>query len=74
MKGQIEVLGTNHGLRAFEGFKGEGSLVSVDKEHHCLMLGDEKLFNQICMNLQSVIIKEKSFSRFRDACLDKIYS
>ena len=47
MKGQIEVLGTNHGLRGFEGFKGEGSLVSVDKEHHCLMLGDEKLFYQI---------------------------
>ena len=47
MKGQIEVLGTNHGLCAFDKFKGEGSLISVDKEHHCLMLGDEKLFYQI---------------------------
>ena len=50
MKGQIEVLGTNHGLRAFEGFKGEGSLLSVDKDHHCLMLGEEKLFYQIYRN------------------------
>ena len=47
MKGQIKVLGTNHGLRAFEGFDAEGSLISVDKDHHCLMLGDEKLFYQI---------------------------
>lgn len=47
MKGQIEVLGTNEALKRLEEFKGEGSLASVDKEHHCLMLGEEKLFYQI---------------------------
>lgn len=47
MKGQIEVLGTNKALKRLEEFKGEGSLLSVDKEYHCLMLGEEKLFYQI---------------------------
>ena len=47
MQGQIEVLGTNEALKRLDGFKGEGSLTSVDKEHHCLMLGEEKLFYQI---------------------------
>ena len=47
MKGQIEVLGTNEALKRLEEFKGEGSLLSVDKEHHCLILGEEKLFYQI---------------------------
>ena len=47
MKGKIEVLGTNEALKRLEGFKGEGSLTSVDREHHCLMLGEEKLFYQI---------------------------
>ena len=47
MKGQIEVLGTNYGLSSFKGDKGEGSLVSVVKEHHCLMLGDEQFFYHI---------------------------
>lgn len=47
MKGQIEVLGTNEALKRLEEFKGEGSLLSVDREHHCLFLGDEKLFYQI---------------------------
>jgi hypothetical protein len=47
MKGQIKVLGTNQALNVFADFEGEGSLTSVDKEHHCLMLGEEKLFYQI---------------------------
>lgn len=47
MKGQIEVLGTNEALNRLEGFKGEGSLLSVDREHHSLILGEEKLFYQI---------------------------
>jgi hypothetical protein len=47
MKGEIEVLGTNQGLSSLEGYKGAGSLVSVCKEHHCLMLGETKLSYQI---------------------------
>jgi hypothetical protein len=47
MKGQIKVLGTNQTLDKFKDFEGEGSLLSVDKDHHCLMLGEEKLFYQI---------------------------
>lgn len=47
MKGQIKVLGTNEALSDLEGFEGEGSLVSLDSEHHCLFLGDEKFFYQI---------------------------
>ena len=47
MEGQIEVLGANQALSKFQEFKGEGSLISVDKEHHCLMLGEEKLFYRI---------------------------
>ena len=47
MKGQIKVLGTNESLKKFEDFEGEGSLLSVDQDHHCLMLGEEKLFYQI---------------------------
>lgn len=47
MKGQIKVLGTNEALSKFESFEGEGSLLSLDGQHHCLFLGDEKLFYQI---------------------------
>tara|TARA_R110002153_G_scaffold228948_1_gene381970 strand:- start:290 stop:544 length:255 start_codon:yes stop_codon:yes gene_type:complete len=53
MKGQIEVLGTNQALSKLEGFKGEGSLLSVDREHHCLMLGEEKLFYQIYRSIHA---------------------
>ena len=66
MKGQIEVLGTNHGLRAFEGFKGEGSLISVDKEHHCLMLGEEKLFYQI-----TTVIHAENHMEYEGWCSDE---
>jgi len=47
MEGQIKVLGTNESLKRLENFDGEGSLLSVDKEHHCLTLGEDKLFYQI---------------------------
>lgn len=47
MEGQIKVLGTNEAFSRLENFDGEGSLISVDREHHCLMLGEEKLFYQI---------------------------
>ena len=47
MKGQIEVLGANQALNVYGDFKGEGSLISIDKERHCLMLGETKLFYQI---------------------------
>jgi len=47
MEGQIKVLGTNESLKSFENFEGEGSLLSTDREHHCLMLGEDKLFYQI---------------------------
>ena len=47
MEGQIKVLGTNESLKRLENFDSEGSLLSVDREHHCLMLGEEKLFYQI---------------------------
>ena len=47
MKGQIEVLGTNEGLSEFEGYSGEGSLISFDKGHHYLTLGEDKLTYQI---------------------------
>jgi hypothetical protein len=47
MNGKIKILGTNQALDKFKDFEGEGSLLSVDKEHHCLMLGEEKLFYQI---------------------------
>lgn len=47
MDGKIKILGANQALDKFKDFEGEGSLLSVDKEHHCLMLGEEKLFYQI---------------------------
>lgn len=47
MDGKIKILGANQALDKFKDFEGEGSLSSVDKEHHCLMLGEEKLFYQI---------------------------
>ena len=47
MDGKIKILGANQALEKFKDFEGEGSLLSVDKEHHCLMLGEEKLFYQI---------------------------
>lgn len=47
MKGQIKVLGTNEALKRYENFQEEGSLLSLDREHHCLMLGEDKLFYQV---------------------------
>ena len=47
MDGKIKILGANQALDKFKDFEGDGSLLSVDREHHCLMLGEEKLFYQI---------------------------
>lgn len=47
MKGQIKVLGTNQALEKFKDFDAEGSIVSIDEDHYCLSLGEEKLFYQI---------------------------
>ena len=66
MKGQIKVLGSNLFLKHFEDFEGEGSLTSLDKSHHSLMLGENKLFYQI-----TTVIHAKNHMEYEGWCSDE---
>tara|TARA_E500000318_G_C3529732_1_gene199946 strand:+ start:875 stop:1123 length:249 start_codon:yes stop_codon:yes gene_type:complete len=66
MKGQIKVLGTNVTLKSYEEFEGDGSLTSVDKQHHCLMLGEDKLFYQIYTTIHA-----ENHIEYEGWCADK---
>lgn len=73
MDGKIKILGANQALDKFKDFEGEGSLLSVDKEHHCLMLGEEKLFYQIYRTIHAEDhIEYEGWCRDKDSNVGRI--
>ena len=46
MEGQIKVIGANELLEEYKDLEGTGSLISVDKDHFDLKIGEERFYYQ----------------------------